>query len=110
MAKRKWYKGSLLLLALFAAGVAYGQGNSGKKSTDNTLNEKEKKEGWKLLFNGQNTQGWRGAYKTSFPDSGWAVEGGTLCVLSSGGRESRNGGDIVTEEEYENFELTADFK
>ena len=77
---------------------------------DNTLTAREKKEGWQLLFDGKTTQGWRGAYKTSFPDSGWVVQDGLLRVLSSGGKESRHGGDIVTVNEYDNFELTANFR
>jgi hypothetical protein len=75
----------------------------------NLLTDLEKNEGWKLLFDGKTTSGWRGAYKESFPDSGWVVQDGVLSVLSSGGAESRHGGDIVTVEEYENFDLTFEF-
>ncbi len=79
-------------------------------SVDNTLSEKEKKEGWTLLFDGKTTRGWRGAYKSAFPEAGWEVKDGLICVLSSDGRESRNGGDIVSAGEYADFELTADFR
>jgi hypothetical protein len=75
----------------------------------NVLTETEKKEGWKLLFDGKTTDGWRGAYKQSFPDSGWAVQDGILSVISSGGAESRHGGDIVTVDEYDNFDLSFEF-
>lgn len=77
---------------------------------DNQLSAKEKKEGWKLLFDGKTTSGWRGAFLDSFPAKGWKVEGGQLIVESSTGRESTNGGDIVTKDTYSNFELTVDFK
>jgi hypothetical protein len=76
----------------------------------NTLTEQEKAEGWKLLFDGKTTNGWRGAHKDSFPDAGWVIEDGTLTVLASGGRESQNGGDIVTVDEYGNFDLKLEFK
>lgn len=76
----------------------------------NTLSAKEKKEGWKLLFDGKTTNGWRGAHKQTFPDTGWVVENGELIVLRSDGAESKHGGDIVTEEEYDNFELKFEFK
>ena len=35
---------------------------------------------------------------------------GILTVLSSGGAESANGGDIVTEDTFSDFELSVDFK
>jgi hypothetical protein len=76
----------------------------------NTISDYEKKNGWKLLFDGQTTAGWRGAYKDKFPEKGWEVKDGELIVLPSDGAESTNGGDIVTIDEYSNFELVADFK
>jgi hypothetical protein len=76
----------------------------------NTLTAKEKKDGWKLLFDGQTTTGWRGANKKAFPEKGWEVENGELVVQASGGDDSRRGGDIVTTENYDNFELVFDFK
>ncbi|MDR0429684.1 MAG: DUF1080 domain-containing protein [Tannerellaceae bacterium] len=77
----------------------------------NTLTEKEKTDGWKLLFDGQNTTGWRGAHKETFPEFGWKVENGELAVLKSDGSESTNGGDIVYgDEDFSAFELTLEFK
>lgn len=76
----------------------------------NQLTEKEKAEGWQLLFDGQTTAGWRGAHKESFPDHGWKIEDGMLVVQASDGTESTNGGDIVTDQEYTAFELRVDFK
>ncbi|MBG9374936.1 DUF1080 domain-containing protein [Panacibacter sp. DH6] len=76
----------------------------------NTLTDYEKKNGWKLLFDGTSTQGWRGAYKSTFPQGGWLVKNGTLTVLSSEGKESANGGDIVTIDEYSAFDLSFEFK
>jgi len=76
----------------------------------NTLTAQEIKDGWMLLFDGTTTKGWRGAKIATFPDSGWKVENGELTVLQSGGAESRNGGDIVTVEQYGNFELVFEFK
>ena len=76
----------------------------------NTLSEAEKTAGWKLLWDGKTTQGWRGARLPAFPDKGWEIKDGMLSVLESGGAESRNGGDIITEKLYSNFELSLEFK
>ena len=75
----------------------------------NTLTGQEKADGWKLLFDGVTTGGWRGAHKDSFPESGWVIENGSLKVLASGGAESQAGGDIVTVDQYGNFDLSFEF-
>lgn len=76
----------------------------------NHLSESEKKNGVSLLWDGQSTAGWRGAYKKEFPTKGWEVKEGVLSVLPSGGGESTNGGDIVTEKKYGAFIFQFDFK
>lgn len=76
----------------------------------NTLSKKEIREGWKLLWEGKTTQGWRGADKLAFPSKGWKIIDHSLSVVAGTGAESQNGGDIVTESKYGNFELTLDFK
>lgn len=76
----------------------------------NTLTDREAREGWKLLWDGKTTNGWRGARLDAFPPSGWKIENGTLSVLAADGRESAAGGDIVTTGEYANFELAVEFR
>ena len=76
----------------------------------NRLTKDEKRKGWRMLWDGQTTNGWRGAKLDKFPDKGWEIKDGILTVLSSGGAESRNGGDIVTEDSFSDFELSVDFK
>lgn len=78
--------------------------------TKNQLTINEKKNGWKLLWDGKTTNGWRGAKLEEFPKTGWKIEDGVLSVLASGGAESAAGGDIVTKELYGDFELSVDFK
>jgi hypothetical protein len=75
----------------------------------NTISEKEASEGWKLLWDGKSTEGWRGAKLTTFPSKGWVIDNGILKVLANGGAESTNGGDIVTIKKYKNFILKVDF-
>lgn len=62
----------------------------------------EPNEGWRPLFNGVSLAGWRG-YKESTPGDGWKVAGGEL---------SRKGGagDLVTVDEFGDFELSLEWK
>jgi hypothetical protein len=76
----------------------------------NTLTEREKQEGWQLLWDGETTDGWRGARLNHFPEKGWSIEEGILSVSESGGGEADFGGDIVTTKKYRNFEMEVDFK
>lgn len=75
-----------------------------------SLTEQEKKEGWQFLFDGTNMDKWRGAYLDSMPAKGWAIENGELLVQPSTGAESTNGGDIITKEQYSDFELVLEAK
>jgi hypothetical protein len=77
---------------------------------NNALSEREFKDGWKLLWDGKTTNGWRGAKLDSFPSGGWKIENGVLSTLETGGNESAAAGDIVTVNKYRNFELIVDFK
>ncbi len=77
---------------------------------DNTLTAEEKAAGWRLLFDGSTTKGWRNAHADTFPAKGWQVKDGLLSVLESGGGEAAHGGDIVTLDEYGDFELKVDVK
>ena len=76
----------------------------------NTISEREAAEGWKLLWDGKTSEGWRGAKLDRFPDKGWSIENGILKVQKGNGGESANGGDIVTTRPYKNFKLKVDFR
>jgi hypothetical protein len=75
----------------------------------NQLTRKEKASGWKLLFDGKSTQGWRSFKKESFPDQGWVVEEGWLHCLGKGGG-NKGGGDIITDAEFGDFDLQWEWK
>jgi len=75
----------------------------------NTLTPHEKRLGWRLLWDGKTSQGWRGAKMNDFPRFGWEIKDGILSVKESGGAESANGGDIITEDIFSEFELIVDF-
>jgi hypothetical protein len=78
--------------------------------TPNTLTDKERAAGWRLLWDGHTSWGWRSAKGKEFPKQGWETKDGVLSVVETGGAESRAGGDIVTEETYAAFELKVDFR
>ncbi len=76
----------------------------------NSLTDNEIRKGWRMLWDGKTTKGWRGATQDQFPTQGWEMENGVLTVLESGGEEAGRGGDIITQELFSNFELIIDFK
>lgn len=76
----------------------------------NNLSAEEQRAGVRLLWDGKTTNGWRGAYKKTFPDKVWYISNGTLNVRGGSGAESANGGDILTTEEFGAFDLQFEFK
>jgi hypothetical protein len=77
----------------------------------NTLTAEEKAAGWKLLWDGKTTDGWKSAKADAFPTKGWEIKDGVLSVLAgNNGAEAGTGGDIITKERYSSFELVADFR
>ena len=76
----------------------------------NQLSEKEKRNGWRLLWDGKTSAGWKLANADSFPTAGWAIQDGVLKVLGSKKDSLRKGGDIETVDEFTNFEVELDFK
>jgi Domain of Unknown Function (DUF1080) len=63
----------------------------------NTLTSEERAHGWKLLFDGKSTEGWRG-FKQKTAPAGWRVVDGALTRVGSGG-------DLITVDQYGSFEL-----
>ena len=76
----------------------------------NTLTADERQAGWKLLWDGQTSAGWRSAKADKFPEHGWSMKDGVLTVHDNQGEESAGGGDIITTKHYADFELVADFR
>jgi hypothetical protein len=91
------------MLVLAAATIAGACAATREHAPDpNELTEGERAEGWKLLFDGQTTRGWRG-YKSSEMPAGWQVVDGALTRVAEAG-------DIVTEEEFGEFELVFEWQ
>jgi cytochrome c len=98
------------------------QGAMGERTTppaaqvaaDNTLSELEKAAGWSLLFDGKSMNGWRNFKKDKVTGTDWVIDENAIHLNAiknaSGNWQSGNGGDIITDKEYENFELEMEWK
>ena len=64
----------------------------------------------RLLFDGKTTNGWRGFKKATFPERGWVVQNGWLKHVAVGGQDSQGGGDIITVDTFDNFDLQFEWK
>jgi len=94
---------SLLLLALFGLAAPGTTGAQAAGTLEpNILSDAEKAAGWKLLFDGKTTRGWRGYQKKDVP-AGWVAEDGTLARVA-------NAGDLITAKQYKDFELSLEWK
>src|SRR4051812_48613080 len=77
----------------------------------NTLTAAEKKQGWKLLFDGKTTKGWH-SYNKEEAGSAWKVKDGVLYLDTSNKKDwqTDNGGDLVNENTFSNFHLSLEWK
>ena len=94
----------LLLNACTSSKEAIGNSQS------NTLSNKEKADGWQLLFDGKTTAGWH-TYNRDTVSKNWKVADGILYMDTArlNGRRIASG-DIVTNNEYENYELSVEWR
>jgi hypothetical protein len=76
----------------------------------NVLTEKEKAEGWTLLFDGKNFDGWRKCNATGMP-ANWSVNENAMKVSRGDVAGRGQDGDILfAAKKYKNFELSVDWK
>lgn len=90
---------TILAVFVFLSIISEGHGQ-------NQLTKEEQKDGWMLLFDGKTTKGWRNYNKDGIGSAWKAVEGELVLDPASG----TGGGDIITEAEYENYELSLEWK
>ena len=111
----------LVLSALFVFIISCDSGPIDKPLAENeqnlnSLTEKERSEGWILLFDGKTFEGWRGVGREEIPQGHWIIEEGSIKKLPSrdGPRQEDGqplqGGDILTERTFKNFELSLEWK
>jgi hypothetical protein len=77
-----------------------------RSGQNNTLTNKEAKRGWQLLFDGNTLNGWKGFNSEKVFDC-WSVSSGELVCKGEGGSETA--GDIITVDEYGDFELSIEW-
>ena len=95
----------IILAVLF---VISGCAGAAVQQPINTLSAAEVEAGWQLLFDGESTDGWRGYDRVGFPNEAWEVRDGNLVTLAQ--EDGGSGVDLITEEQFENFELSIEFK
>lgn len=76
----------------------------------NHVSADEQKRGWKLLWDGKTTGGWRQISQDTFPKDGWDIKDGELTVIPDPKEGDPLGGDIVTTDSYSAFEFDFEFK
>lgn len=100
---------SILAVALLAS-----CGTSKKASVnknENSLSKTEQDQGFQLIFDGKSAKGWH-TYGRNQPGKAWEIKDGTLYLNAANKKNlaKGEGGDLVTDEEYENFHLKIDWK
>jgi hypothetical protein len=96
-----------LLMAVFLLPAAARQGAD---IVHNQLTEQEKKEGWKLLFDGKSLDGWRGYKRPDATATRWRVENGTLTIPANDGKDTRGARDLITKDTFDRFELSWEWR
>jgi len=103
--KREIIKSLLLIAAMIISLPAFSQ-------TVNKLTKEEQKEGWTLLFNGQNFNGWRQCNGTTMP-ANWVIDDNAMKVFTGEGKnpgQGANGDILFSGKKFKNFELSIDWK
>jgi hypothetical protein len=97
-------------IALGLALAALASPSRGADAGAQQLTAEETRDGWRLLWDGRTTHGWRSVRGPAFPARGWEIRDGVLTVLPTEGKGPPAGGDIITVDEFSDFELQAEFR
>ncbi len=111
--KKVFYPLSLLILSgmiFMSCTNANKQSNAADTAAD-TTEVAAADEGWITLFNGTDFTGWRGYNRADMPTA-WTIEDGAIKINGSGMGEAgaKDGGDIIYDQKFKNFELTFEWK
>ena len=121
--KHLFYLAAVFCLAVALSACASEEDTAGvegagmqEEATPNTLTSAEQEEGWTLLFDGQSMDQWTGLGRDSIPRGHWSVEDGTIRKVESGevptaaDGQPLAGGDIMTKQTYDDYELSFEWK
>lgn len=94
---------AILAVILASVTACNGEAPQSEAMTDEDRGE------WVELFNGENLDGWRG-YNAEAPGEGWIVRNGAIVLDVDADTDEQTAGDLITEQQYENFELELEWK
>jgi Domain of Unknown Function (DUF1080) len=79
---------------------------------ENTLSDQEKKDGWKLLYDGKSTDGWHRYGKKGQGSGAWKGDSGSLRLETGqkSGYQTKDGGDVITDDQFTNFDLKLEWQ
>jgi hypothetical protein len=97
------------LLYAAAAAVLLSCSSTNKTTMQSSENNNAAADGWISLFDGKSTAGWHTYNGTGVGDA-WKAENGVLYLDAGAKKIGKKGGDIVTDQEFENFHLKLDWK
>lgn len=103
-----------LTFSLVIMAVVFSSCTNTKKEAEDTTDKNETEmtgDEWITLFDGSSFDGWRGYGRKDMP-SAWTIEDGAIKINGSGRGEAgaKDGGDIIFDKKFKNFELTFEWK
>jgi hypothetical protein len=98
---------SVSIIAICVVAVFAQRGNDSAKT--NRLTKAETSAGWRSLFDGKSFNGWRGFHSDKVPE-GWVIEDGCIKKAQAEGELGQAGGDLITVDQFDNFELSLEWK
>src|SRR5690554_3734383 len=105
----------ILFTSIIISAMIFSSCTNTKKQADETTNtdamEEATNDEWITLFDGKSFDGWRGYNRTDVPTA-WTIEDGAIKINGSGRGEAgaKDGGDIICDKKFKNFELTFEWK
>jgi hypothetical protein len=112
MGSAKFKNGKMMKTVFISVAILFMSCSNSKNANDNSnnnmLSKSETDQGWQLLFDGKSLNGWR-TYQNK-PSGSWSVKDGSLYCEGSTTNKSDLRADLITTQQYENFELSIDWK